>query len=82
MTTLTVSFSPHAYNKGQLGFINEFAKSLLVKWAQAQLAGIDWIVVYEETLFFDYARQKGWVKKIANELTSSGFGVAAAFLRR
>jgi hypothetical protein len=78
----SIPFDPNIYNAKQIDFIQERTKSLLVEWGEQQLAGFHLDPPYEQTLYWNFARSKGWLKKAADELTTKGFGVAAAFLRR
>lgn len=74
--------------KGELNFINEFTRTLLVKWCDYQLRygempKCDGSVRSKSTaLYMEFAQSKGWVSKDGTKVLSNGFKVAAAFLRR
>jgi len=65
-------------------FMDEYARSLLVRWADRTLrTGNVGDVGEEDEPYFSYAIDKGWLGKAApRKVTAKGFSVAASFLRR
>jgi len=73
------------WSVAQKKFINEYVRTLLVRWADIEVSGGEWYMEETESLiqvYVDYARFKGWVSKKKNRLTATGFSTAAAFLKR
>ena len=67
------------FNGGQLKFIEEKARETLTFIADASLRNAPYTAC---TLYADYARVKGWMTKDGSRLTSKGYEVAAAYLKR
>lgn len=65
-------------------FMDEYARSLLVRWADRSLrTGSVGDVAEEDEPYFSYAIDKGWIGKAApRKVTAKGFSTAASFLRR
>jgi len=73
------------FTKGELDFIDQYTRSLMVGWAHIAIggAGIPDTPGQRDTPYFKHAMSKGWLtKKEPCRPTASGFKVAAAFLRR
>lgn len=76
--------------KGEFNFINEFTRTLLVKWCDYQLRYGEmpkcdisgYAPSKTSALYVEFAQSKGWVSKDGTKVLSNGFKVAAAFLRR
>lgn len=69
-------------NKGQQAFVDVWTRRLLVKWAVKLLAGEDFTIPKTEQLYWDHAVDRGWAKKSATDLTSTGYGVGASHLKK
>lgn len=69
--------------QGEMKFIDRFTRKFLVKWALGQIAGKEHPVVTtaNSRVYVTYAHSKGWLTSKKNRLTSTGFGVAASFLK-
>lgn len=68
--------------EAEKGFIDQYTRSLMVDWAKAHVAG-DLRIGSEQEPYLSFAIGKGWVsKKEPYKVLSTGFTVAAAYLRR
>ena len=74
---------------GELKFINEYARSLLVEWARvcAQNGSLPLEQFSDEraekNIYLAHALKKGWLtKKEPRRLTEGAWGLAANFLKR
>jgi hypothetical protein len=71
--------------KGEIDFINEKTRALLGEWAHTQVVTGELPPSDLEGLepYIEHALSKGWLsKKSPHRVSSGGFKVAAAFLRR
>lgn len=69
---------------GEQDFIAEMARRRLTEWADRQVRSLSPTIPPEDlgTAYLDHAASKGWVTATRSGLTSAGFKVAAAYLRR
>lgn len=76
--------------KGEQDFINEYTRQLLVGWAHQTLTSPENPLYLTDptvsgsptSIYATHALNKGWITKDGNRVTATGFGVAAAYLRR
>lgn len=68
--------------KGELAFLDQMARSLLVKVAAAQVEGAAEPTSLLAPIYLEHALAKGWVSKREPKLTEKGLEVASAFLKR
>jgi hypothetical protein len=71
--------------KGEADFINEMTRKLLGDWGHQQiLTGELKKIPADQAPYVEHAKAKSWLKGKTGEyqVSSSGFKVAAAFLRR
>jgi len=69
--------------KSQTSFAIEYARQLLVRWADQTLRDVPLTVHGEEEIYLAIARDKKWVgKREPARVTASGFTAAAGFLKR
>ena len=75
--------------KAEEAFIDQFTRKLLVEWARQTIAfGLinnptKADIAQGTTLYFEHAKERGWVgKSEPPKLTAKGFAAAAAFLKR
>ena len=71
-------------SKGEEAFINQMTRKVMIKWADHCLKNpLGSIPVPGPCPYHNHALAKGWItKKEPRRLTSKGWGVAAAFLKR
>jgi hypothetical protein len=73
-------------SKGELEFIDQYARSLTVAWATQCISGpgeIPDTPGVRDTPYFRHAVEKGWItKKEPRRLTAKGFQTAASYLKR
>jgi len=69
-------------SKAELDFVNEMTRKLLVKWAHQTLVGGIFTWTTEQEVYYNHARDKGWVSKKEDKVLASGFSSAASFMRR
>lgn len=69
-------------SKGELDFINEMTRKLLVGWAHSQVQGGE-LDLKGVDPYVNHAIAKGWLsKREPRRVSSTGFKVAGAYLRR
>lgn len=68
--------------KAENDFLDQYSRKVLVKLADLQVRNGEWSVLPEEFLYIEYGREKGWISKKDDKLTSRGFAVATSFLKR
>ena len=70
--------------KGELAFIDQYTRKLLVAWGHASLYD-EFIPDIDDgdQVYLEQALVKGWVsKKTPHKLTAKGWATAASFLKR
>lgn len=70
--------------KAENDFIDQYTRKVLVKLADLQVRDLGWTGFIDSKLevYVEYGREKGWLSKKENKLTSRGFAVATSFLKR
>jgi hypothetical protein len=70
--------------KGEQDFLKEYTRTRLVMWCAREMRGKDPFMPEEDrvSVFADVAEANGWVRKDRAGVTSKGYSVAAAYLRR
>jgi len=73
-----------ARTKGELAFIDQYTRKLLVKWADICIVKGDLTSAGETpAVYLEHALEKGWLtKRTPRTLTAKGWSTAAAFLKR
>lgn len=72
-------------NKAELDFVNEFARRLLVDWANTciQVGQLPDSFDKPSNVYVEHAIEKGWISKTTpRKLTAKGYSTAASYLRR
>ena len=71
-------------SKGEEEFINQMTRRVMVQWADHLVKNpMGSVPVSGPCIYHNHALSKGWItKKEPRRLTSKGWGVAAAFLKR
>jgi hypothetical protein len=71
--------------KGELAFIDQYTRKLLVDWANVCIQRGDLPDSFETSsnVYVEHALEKGWLtKRTPRALTAKGWSTAAAFLKR
>lgn len=68
--------------KNEQAFAKEFARMLLVDWADQTLRTGGFQPKVEHTLYLEIARASGWVSKVENKVIGAGFIAARGYLKR
>ncbi len=71
-----------AKQTGKKGFIDQFTRRLMVKWAYETVVVGEITRRKDDRAFHDYASSKKWLSADGTKVLSTGFNTAAAFLRR
>lgn len=75
----------HSYTKGQLEFIDQYTRKLLVKWCDTQLHTGEMPTdngTGRGVLYLQYATKKKWVSADGTRVLAAGWATAARFLKR
>lgn len=77
------------FNAGQKAFIDQQARIHLIRWCELQLLmASEKSEHYEccrgegDRIYWEYAILKGWVSKASGKVTSSGYKVASAMVKK
>ena len=71
--------------KAEQDFIDQYTRSLLVKWANVSIQEGHLPEQFDRAsnVYVEHALERGWLTKATpRRLTAKGYAVAAAFLRR
>lgn len=68
-------------SKGELAFIDQMTRKLLVDWADHQVRN-GHLPSGLKGVYYDFALEKKWVLKDGTKLSSTGWATAMRFLKR
>lgn len=68
-------------SKGELAFIDQMTRKLLVDWADHQVRE-GHLPESLKGVYFDYAQERKWILKDGTKLSSTGWATAMRFLKR